>query len=290
VDTLTIDLEDGRTISVPIGWYPRLAHGTPSERANFQISRAGYGTHWPELDEDIGVEGLLLGYKSRESATYFAKWLEHRKQQSLRCTSRVRVPCELERWCNMSSDLFPDTDRYIQLFAFVDSLCEFLQTRAYIWGGWIPDIYSGEVLRSHSDAECLVVNLYRCREQIQRVFDVLGWQTRILENGDLKIMKDGLKLQLGHLEIHEKSAEWFHNGREGRIAFSSSWLNDQTISFQNRYIHAVLPEFQYVLKLRPKLMNPEWRHRDKDISDIEVLRTLLKDTDLPALETRIFNV
>ena len=59
-DTLSVDLEDGRTISVPIGWYPRLAHGTPAERLHFQISGAGYGIYWPDLDEDISVEGLLL--------------------------------------------------------------------------------------------------------------------------------------------------------------------------------------------------------------------------------------
>lgn len=54
-DTLAVDLEDGRTIAVPIGWYPRLAYGTAAERANFRISGAGYGIHWPDLDEDIGV-------------------------------------------------------------------------------------------------------------------------------------------------------------------------------------------------------------------------------------------
>ena len=77
-DMLSVDLEDGRTISVPIGWYPRLAYGQPAERANFQISGAGYGIHWPDLDEDIGVEGLLLGQKSSESPTSFARWLEKR--------------------------------------------------------------------------------------------------------------------------------------------------------------------------------------------------------------------
>lgn len=74
-DTLTIDLEDGRTLSVPIGWYPRLAHGTPQEGANWEISGAGYGIHFPDLDEDLGVEGLLLGKKSAESATSFERWL-----------------------------------------------------------------------------------------------------------------------------------------------------------------------------------------------------------------------
>jgi hypothetical protein len=79
-DTLAVDLEDGRSISVPIGWYPRLAHGTPEEQVNFQISGAGYGIHWPDLDEDIGVEGLLLGKQSAESTASFARWLQRRQQ------------------------------------------------------------------------------------------------------------------------------------------------------------------------------------------------------------------
>jgi len=79
-DTISAELEDGRTVSVPIGWYPRLAHGTPEERANFKISGAGYGIHWPDLDEDIGVEGLLLGKKSTESPSSFERWLRERKQ------------------------------------------------------------------------------------------------------------------------------------------------------------------------------------------------------------------
>ena len=81
-DTLSVELEDGRTISVPLGWYPRLVHGTPTERANFQISGAGYGIFWPDLDEDIGVEGLLLGKKSTEHPSSFERWLrQHREKQ-----------------------------------------------------------------------------------------------------------------------------------------------------------------------------------------------------------------
>lgn len=77
-DTLSVDLEDGRSISIPIGWYPRLAYGTAAERANFQISGAGYGIHWPDLDEDIGVKGILLGRKSSESKDSFERWLQQR--------------------------------------------------------------------------------------------------------------------------------------------------------------------------------------------------------------------
>jgi hypothetical protein len=77
-DTLSVDLEDGRTISAPIGWYPRLAYGTQTERLHFKISSAGYGIHWPDLDEDISIEGLLLGQRSNESPASFTRWLQAR--------------------------------------------------------------------------------------------------------------------------------------------------------------------------------------------------------------------
>lgn len=80
-DTLSVDLEDGRTVSIPIGWYPRLAHGTDSERENFEISGSGYGVHWPDLDEDIAVEGLLLGKRSSESPSSFERWLKRRRDK-----------------------------------------------------------------------------------------------------------------------------------------------------------------------------------------------------------------
>ena len=79
-DTLTVDLDDSRTISVPIGWYPRLAHGTPEERNHYRLVGKGIGLHWPDLDEDIGVLGLLLGKKSAESPASFQKWLASRIQ------------------------------------------------------------------------------------------------------------------------------------------------------------------------------------------------------------------
>lgn len=88
-DTLSVDLMDGRTIAVPLVWFPRLAYGTEAERANFQIAGAGYGIHWPDLDEDIGVEGLLLGKQSLESETSFARWLAQRTPRSTPATTEL---------------------------------------------------------------------------------------------------------------------------------------------------------------------------------------------------------
>lgn len=60
-DTLTADLIDGRTISVPLVWYPRLLHATAAQRSNWRISGGGFGIHWPDLDEDLSSDGLLHG-------------------------------------------------------------------------------------------------------------------------------------------------------------------------------------------------------------------------------------
>jgi hypothetical protein len=60
-DALTVDLMDGRTITVPLAWYPRLANGSATQRANWQVSAGGLGIHWPDLDEDLSTAGLLRG-------------------------------------------------------------------------------------------------------------------------------------------------------------------------------------------------------------------------------------
>lgn len=60
-DTLSVDLADGRTITVPLAWYPRLLHATPAQRDKWQLSGAGYGIHWPDIDEDLSTDGLLRG-------------------------------------------------------------------------------------------------------------------------------------------------------------------------------------------------------------------------------------
>jgi len=78
-DTLVVDLVDGRTVSVPLLWYPRLAHGTPTERANWRLIGRGEGIHWPDLDEDISVAGLLAGRPSGETQTSLRRWLDSRQ-------------------------------------------------------------------------------------------------------------------------------------------------------------------------------------------------------------------
>ena len=78
-DVLTVDLSDGRTISVPLVWFPRLTHGTATERAKWTLIANGEGIHWPDLDEDISIESLLAGRRSGETQDSLRKWLSTRR-------------------------------------------------------------------------------------------------------------------------------------------------------------------------------------------------------------------
>lgn len=78
-DTLSVDLSDGRTISVPLAWFPRLMHSTTAERNNWRLIGKGHGIHWEDIDEDISIENLLAGKASGESQSSFKKWLNSRQ-------------------------------------------------------------------------------------------------------------------------------------------------------------------------------------------------------------------
>jgi Protein of unknown function (DUF2442) len=66
-DALSVSLRDGRVISVPLVWYPRLLNATHSQRKNWKIAGGGYGIHWPDVDEDLSTEGLLRGARAPKS-------------------------------------------------------------------------------------------------------------------------------------------------------------------------------------------------------------------------------
>ena len=80
-ESLTVDLTDGRTIIVPLVWYPRLWHGKPEERSRFEIFGDGTYIHWPDLDEDLTVAGLLVGLPSGENPKSLKRWLKQREQK-----------------------------------------------------------------------------------------------------------------------------------------------------------------------------------------------------------------
>jgi len=99
-DTLTVDLSDGRSISVPLAWFPRLLHGSPAERKNWRLIGKGQGIHWLDIDEDISVEGLLAGKSSGESQVSFRRWLiarEARLRKRSRRSAKKRAASQFKR-------------------------------------------------------------------------------------------------------------------------------------------------------------------------------------------------
>jgi hypothetical protein len=90
-DRLRVDLSDGRSISAPLAWYPRLLRATPTERKRWRLIGRGRGIHWKDLDEDISVEGLLAGRPSGESQASFGKWLAARSSRPASRAARPRA-------------------------------------------------------------------------------------------------------------------------------------------------------------------------------------------------------
>jgi len=90
-EALVVDLADGRTLIAPLAWFPRLLHATAQERNRWRLIGQGEGIHWPDLDEDISVEGLLAGSRSGESQASFARWLSARgrKIRAKKATANV---------------------------------------------------------------------------------------------------------------------------------------------------------------------------------------------------------
>ena len=96
-DALVVDLADGRTVSVPLAWYPRLLHGSTVERVNHRFIGEGEGIHWPDLDEDVSVENILAGKVSGEGSKSFQRWLEARASRA-ESTPKVNPPRLARRW------------------------------------------------------------------------------------------------------------------------------------------------------------------------------------------------
>jgi hypothetical protein len=91
-DELSVQLEDGRTLAVPLVWYPRLLGGSKRERARWRLIGRGTGIHWPSLDEDISVEGLLAGRRSGESQESLKRWFERRASVRMSKRRQKTVP------------------------------------------------------------------------------------------------------------------------------------------------------------------------------------------------------
>jgi hypothetical protein len=130
-DALTVELLDGRSISAPLAWYPRLLHGTPEERSNWRLVGQGVGIHWPELDEDISVENLLAGRASGESQRSLKQWLSQRASSGEHLTvHRQKVPAEMNT--KQNSDNLDRDQQFLNRLAKIEHKADSIdQTLAF---------------------------------------------------------------------------------------------------------------------------------------------------------------
>jgi len=98
-DRLIVDLNDGRSIVVPLEWYPRLMHASPRERKNWRLLGDGYAIEWPGLDEHIGVEGILAGRRSGESKQSLKRWMAFRHRATAAGVAKGKAGRETS-WVN----------------------------------------------------------------------------------------------------------------------------------------------------------------------------------------------
>ncbi len=173
----------------------------------------------------------------------------------------------------------------------VESVSRSLRTMSWVWGGFTTDIYMGRILREHDDLDYLTLNLHPLRRRLEELFSDHGWQTENLPNGDLRLKKGKIKVQLGNVECGHL-AKWTHNGEKGSLLFPVLWLGPDAVEFCGIEVHVIAPELQYVLKEHPELLNPDWLMREKDILEKEYLRNILlqRGTDLCSLHEFVVSV
>jgi len=164
---------------------------------------------------------------------------------------------------------------FLAAIILIEKFSKMLATVSYIWGGLSIDIYKRQFLREHSDIDYFVRDLQRISRHLQDLLLSEGWTVvAILNNHLLVAIKDNVKLHLGHIEVDDV-VKWKHNGNDGTITFPVSWLSENPVDFYGLKVHVVEPEFEYVIKSNPNLMNPKWTSRNKDRVEIEMLEDIL---------------
>lgn len=172
-------------------------------------------------------------------------------------------------------------EQYLNSMTLVETFSKRLNTLSWIWGGFSVDVYENRILREHDDLDYLTENLHGLLPQFIRFFENNAWQTSMLENGDLKVERECARIHLGHVELSDK-ARWTHNGDKGSIWFPLEWLNSKPVNFCGIEIHVVAPELQFVLTERPQMLNPRWKHREKDNVARKYLRKYMEGKRISA--------
>jgi hypothetical protein len=161
----------------------------------------------------------------------------------------------------------------ISILQDIYEISESCSTRTYIWGGMVPDLVQGHLLREHHDIDGFTMDLLEKRAALTECYQARGYIVTFIEEFDMvRIDRDGFHAAFNRLEIHEESAMWHHIGSKGTVYFPKIWLPEEPNSLGGAKAYVSGIELEYCIKKEPSLLNPVWKGREKDSETVSWLR------------------
>lgn len=174
--------------------------------------------------------------------------------------------------------LSPTNRLYLAFLQDIHDVSQACETRTYIWGGFTLDLLAGHLLREHHDLDGFTLNLLDVLPEMTALFGERGYRVTFLEEWHiLRIDRDGLHAAFNRLERDGDTALWRHIGDRGTVYFPYAWLDDAPRAFHGVPVYAAGAELDYALKAEVRLLNPEWRPRERDVLARQALERALAD-------------
>lgn len=165
---------------------------------------------------------------------------------------------------------------YLKMMEDIYHVSESVGLKSFIWGGFAADILQGEFTREHGDLDCFTENLPENIEELRCQYEAQGYSVSYMEEfWMLQIEKNGMHVSFNSVKNMGGIAHWYHIGPHGTVFFPYDWLDLKPRLFYGIPVYTIGEKLAYVLKTSARLMNPEWKTREKDHSDIALLERLL---------------
>lgn len=165
---------------------------------------------------------------------------------------------------------------YLSMMADIHAVNEALGLRTYLWGGLCIDVFEGRFLREHGDLDGFTTDLETHRLPLEEAYTQLGYKVSFNEAFSmLRIEKSGIHGSFNPLRINSGTAEWKHIGDEGSVYFPTAWLDTEPRVFYGVNVYTAGRKFDYAVKTKIAMLNPEWKLREKDLAAVAYLKKQL---------------
>jgi len=182
--------------------------------------------------------------------------------------------------------------RHLSMLRDISEVSSLCATQTYIWGGLAPDVLSGRFLREHDDVDGFTLNMWALEDQLTALYQQKGYAVSIVKEVHfLRVEYGEARAVFNQLEIDGETAMWRHAGNEGTVYFPQLWLSPTPHRFYDASVFASGVEFEYCIKTRPQLLNPEWKGREKEVAALHWLEGALDDKQIDrlAIQKRIWS-